>query len=56
MSLLTKTSPLGDMGYYYRKLPAFDGDYDNLIQSLNFVREDFEESPKRHTTEENPAE
>ena len=45
---------IGDMGYYYRKLPAFDGDYDKLIETLNLYREDFEESPKRPTTGENP--
>jgi hypothetical protein len=45
---------IGDMGYYYRKLPAFDGDYDKLIETLNFIKEDFEASPKRPTTGENP--
>ena len=47
---------IGDMGYYYRKLPAFEGDYDKLIENLNYIREDFEASPKRHTTEDNPTE
>jgi hypothetical protein len=34
---------IGDEGYYYRKSPAFDGDYDNLITCLNYLIEDFKE-------------
>ena len=34
---------LGDQGYYYRKSPAFDGDYESLIMSLNFVLDDLKE-------------
>ena len=29
---------IGDMGYYYRKLPAFDGDYDDLIETSEFCK------------------
>ncbi len=47
---------IGDMGYYYRELPAFDGDYDDLIESLNYIRKDFEESPERHIAGDDPAE
>jgi len=45
---------IGDMGYYYRKLPAFDGDYDDLIERLNSVREDLEETPARLNLQDNP--
>ena len=42
---------IGDMGYYYRKLPAFDGDYDALITSLNYVIDDLKErSPGQDIT------
>jgi hypothetical protein len=34
---------LGDQGYYYLKSPAFDGDYESLIMSLNFVIDDLKE-------------
>ncbi len=34
---------LGDQGYYYRKSKAFDGDYESLIMSLNFVLDDLKE-------------
>jgi hypothetical protein len=47
---------IGDMGYYCRKLPGFDGDYDTLNESLNYIREDFEASPQRHTAGDDPVE
>ena len=34
---------IGDEGYYYRKSPAFDGDYDSLITSLSYVIDDLKE-------------
>lgn len=34
---------IGDEGYYFRKAPAFDGDYDNLIECLNYLIEDLKE-------------
>ena len=42
---------IGDEGYYYRKSPAFDGDYDNLITSLSYVIDDLKEcSPGQDMT------
>ena len=42
---------IGDQGYYYRKSPAFDGDYDKLITSLTYVIDDLKEcSPGQDIT------
>jgi hypothetical protein len=33
----------GDNGYYYRTSPAFNGDYETLMNCLNYLSEDFKE-------------
>jgi hypothetical protein len=38
---------IGDEGYYYRKSPAFDSDYESLIMSLNFVVDDLKECSQK---------
>ena len=32
---------IGDVGWYVRDLPAFDGDYEHLIDCLNYIIEDY---------------